>query len=58
MDGLVEHCLELKRRGRLDLLLIDYIQLLTADLDAPALVCDPHQALERLKHLAVELDLP
>jgi hypothetical protein len=57
LDDLVEDCLELKRRGRLDLLLIDYIQLLTADLDAPALFCDPHQALGRLKHLAIELDL-
>jgi hypothetical protein len=57
LDDIVERSLELKRRGQLDLLLIDYIQLLTADLDTPALFCDPHQALSRLKHLAIELDL-
>jgi replicative DNA helicase len=57
MDGLVNHCLKLKRRGQLDLLLIDYIQLLTADLDAAAMFCDPRQVLGRLKHLAIELDL-
>jgi DnaB-like helicase C terminal domain/IrrE N-terminal-like domain len=57
LDDLVGGCLELKRRGRLDLLLVDYIQLLTADRDTPALFCDPHQALGRLKHLAIELGL-
>jgi hypothetical protein len=57
IDDLVHHCLELKRRGHLDLLLIDYIQLLTADLDAAAMFCDPRRVLRRLKHLAVELDL-
>ncbi len=57
LTGLTEHCLKLTQRRRLDLLVVDYIQLLTAEPEAPRAFCDPHEALARLKHLAVELDL-
>jgi replicative DNA helicase len=57
LTDLVEHCLKLAQRRRLDLLVVDYIQLLTAEPEAPGAFCDPHEALGRLKHLAVELDL-
>ena len=57
LTDLVERCLKLKQRRRLDLLVVDYIQLLTADPEASGMFCDPPEALGRLKHLAVELDI-
>jgi replicative DNA helicase len=57
LTDLVEFCLKLKQRRRLDLLVVDYIQLLTAEPEASGTFCDPPEALGRLKHLAIELDL-
>jgi replicative DNA helicase len=57
LTDLGDHCLKLTQQRRLDLLVVDYIQLLTAEPEAPGMFCDPHEALARLKHLAIELDL-
>jgi hypothetical protein len=57
LTDLVEHCLKLTQRGRLELLVVDSIQLLTAEPEAAGMFCDPHEVLARLKHLAIELDL-
>ncbi len=57
LTDLVEHCLNLTRRKELDLLVVDYIQLLLSNPHTADEFCDPREALSRLKHLAVELDL-
>jgi hypothetical protein len=57
LADLTDRCLALQRQRSIGLLVVDYIQLLTAEPDAPASFCDPHTAVARLKHLAIELEI-